>query len=64
MSNCILGAASGFGSRHSARVCSRCGAISVFLNGKRCAAFNEDGDELPVLTCTGFMRNPCLRSDR
>ncbi len=53
MSKCVLGPATGFGRRHSAQVCSRCGAISVFLDGKLCAAFSEDGDELQVLTCRG-----------
>ena len=57
MWNCILGSATKFGGHHSAQVCSRCGAVNVFLDAKLCAAFNEDGDELQVLTCAGSMRN-------
>jgi hypothetical protein len=55
MSNCILGPASHFGRRHSARICTGCGSISVFFDGKACAGFSEEGDELRVLTCSGSM---------
>ncbi len=60
MSKCILGPATDFGRRHSAQVCSRCGAISVFLDGKLCAGFNEDSDELQGLTCAGSTREAPL----
>lgn len=48
MSKCILGPSTAFGLRHSARVCSTCGAISIFFDRKHCAMFNEDSDEVRV----------------
>lgn len=55
MSKCVFGPSISFGHRHSARVCTQCGAIGVFLDGELCATFNEDGDELQKLTCKGSM---------
>jgi hypothetical protein len=55
MSNCILGPSTNFGSHHSAQVCSCCGTISVFLDGKPNLFYDEEGKRLRTLTtCNGF----------
>jgi hypothetical protein len=56
MSNCIFGPTAEFGRRHSARVCSRCGAMSVFLDETLRARFDEDGEKLRTLICEGYTR--------
>jgi len=54
MSNCVLGPTVEFGSHHSARICTRCGSVSVFLDETLCARFDEQGEELQTLNCAGF----------
>jgi hypothetical protein len=58
MSQCILGSATKFGSRHSAQVCTRCGGITIFSGEQVSAKFDEEGEEIADSDCAASALEP------